>query len=111
MAVKIVAAISTLILNIAVGVVVLATLILAMNGFNESDAMWGLGTFVVLGFIVAVVMALSAFFLAGFLQKKQYGSVATAILPILVFSIVGGGLEIVAGGVGVGVAEVVRVRF
>ena len=111
MTAKVIAAIITLIANIAVGVVVLATMIIAMNGYSESDATWGLGAFVVLAFVVAVLMALGAFVLAGFLTKKQYGSIATAIIPIVVFSVLGVGLEIVVGGIGVGVAEVVRVKF
>lgn len=108
---KLIAALVTLILNIAVGVVVLATMIIAMNGYSESDATWGLGVFVVLALVFAVVMALGAFFLAGFLTRKQYGSIATAIVPILIFSVVGAGLEVVVGGVGVGIAEFVRVKF
>lgn len=111
MSAKIIAALVTLILNIAFGVVVLATMIIVMNGYSESDATWGLGAFVVLAVVVAVLMALGAFFMAGFLTKKQYGAIATAIIPILVFSIVGVGLEVVAGGVGVGIAEFVRVKF
>lgn len=111
MAAKIIAASITLILNIAAGVVVLATMILAMNGYSESDATWGLGAFVLLALIVAVLMALGALLLSGFFTKKQYSAIAAAILPILIFSIVGAGLEIVAGGVGVGIAEFVRVNF
>lgn len=111
MAAKIIAALVTLILNIAVGAVVLATMIIAMNGFSESDATWGLGAFVVMAIVVAVLMAVGAFFLAGFLTKKQYGAIATAIIPILVFSVVGAGLEVVSGLIGVGVAEFVRVNY
>lgn len=111
MAAKIIAAALTFILNIAVGAVVLATMIIAMNGYSESDATWGLGAFVVLAVFIAVLMALGAFFLAGFLTKKQYGSIATAIIPILVFSAVGAGLEVVSGLIGVGIAEFVRVNY
>lgn len=111
MAAKIIAALVTFVLNIAVGVVVLATMIIAMNGYSESDATWGLGAFIVLAFVVALLMGLGTFLFAGFLTKKQYSAVAAAIIPILVFSVVGTGLEVVAGGVGVGVAELVRVNF
>ncbi len=111
MAAKITAFLITLIANIAAGVVIFLLMLVVMNGFSESDATWGLGAFVVLAFIVAVLMALGAFFLAGFFIRKQYSSIAAAILPILIFSIVGAGLEIVAGGVGVGIAEFVRVNF
>ena len=111
MAPKIISAIITFLINIAVGVVVLATMILAMNGYSESDAAWGLGAFVVLGFVVALLMALGAFLLAGFFTNKQYGAFAAVIIPILVFAIVGAGLEIVTGGIGVAIAEIARVNF
>jgi hypothetical protein len=111
MAAKVIATLTTLIANIAVGIAVLVTMIIAMNGYGESDAMWGLGAFVVLAVVVAVLMALGAFFLAGFLTKKPYGIVATAIIPILIFSVIGAGLDIVSSLIGVGVAEFVRIKF
>ncbi len=111
MAAKILAAILAFVLNIAVGVVVLATMIIAMNGYGESDAMWGLGTFVVLALVAALLMALGAFLLTGYLSNKQYNPVVTVIVSILAFSIIGSLLETVAGLIGVGVAEFVRVNF
>ncbi len=111
MAPKIIAAIITFIIDIAVGVIVLATMLIAMNGYSESDASWGLGAFVILAFVVALIMGIGAFLLAGLLTKKQYSGIGAAIIPILVFSIVGAGLEVVAGGIGVAIAEFVRVNF
>jgi hypothetical protein len=111
MAAKITAFLITLLLCIAIGIVALATMLIAMNGYSESDAVWGLGAFVLLALIGTALMVLGAFFLAGFLTKKEYGPVAAAIIAILVFSIFGSALLIVSALIGVGVAEIVRVNF
>ena len=111
MAVKIAAAVITFLLVLAAAVVVLATMILAMNGYQESDVTWGLGGFVILSLIVMALMSLAAFLGAGALKKRQYGSLAVVIVPVLVSAILGVGLEIVSGGLGIAIAEVVRVNF
>ena len=84
-------------------------MLVAMNGYSESDSTWGLVTFVVLAF--AVSLSLSAFFLAGTLQKKQNSRIAASIISIPVLSIVGLGLEIISSLIGVGVAEFARVNY
>ena len=91
--------------------VVLATMLVAMNGYSESDSTWGLGMFILLAFAVSLLMALSSFFLAGKLIEKQYSSIAASIISILVCSLVGLGLEVVSSLIGIGVAEFVRVNY
>ena len=111
MAAKLATFFITFILCIAIGVVVLATMLNTLNGYSESDSTWGLGSFVVLAFAVSLSMSLSAFFLAGTLQKKQNSRIAASIISIPVLSIVGLGLEIVSSLIGIGVAEFVRVNY
>lgn len=111
MAAKLSSLLITFILCIAIGVVVLATMLFAMNGYSESDAMWGLGVFAVLAFFVSILMAIGAFVLNGRLVGKQYSSIIAVIVPVLVFSVVGCGLLIISSLIGVGVAEFVRVNF
>lgn len=111
MAAKIVSAIATLLLLLAASVIVFFFMIIVMNGYSESDAQWGIGAFVILAFVAALLMGIVAFFFTGFLTKKQYGAFAAAIIPILVFSVVGAGLVVISGLIGVGVAEFVRVNF
>lgn len=108
---KLAALFITLILCIAIGVVVLATMLIAMNGYSESDAMWGFGAFVFLAIFVSILMAIASFILNGRLVAKQYSSIVAVIVPVLVFSVVGGGLLIMSGLIGVGVAEFVRVNY
>ena len=52
MASKIVALTATLIVNIIAAIIILFGMLVAMNGFSESDATWGLGAFVVLALVV-----------------------------------------------------------
>lgn len=111
MAPKIVSAIITFLINIAVGVVVLATMIIAMNGYSESDAMWGLGAFIVLALGVSLLMSLGAYIASGMLIKRQFGAVSSSLISIVVFSFLGGSLKFVCSLIGVGVAELVRVNF
>ena len=111
MAAKLSSLFITFILCIAIGIVVLATMLIAMNGYNGNDASWGLGLFVVLAIVISILMALASYFLTGFLSKKQYKTVAAIILPTLAFSIIGAVLQIIASLVGVAVAEFVRVNY
>lgn len=108
---KIVASILTLILSLAAGTVVLLFLLLAMNGYSESDAMWGLGVYAALAIAASIVMGFGAFLTAGFLQKKQFGAVASVLIPVILFSIIGVLADTLCGLIGVGVAEFVRVNF
>ena len=111
MAAKIAALLITLIVLVAVGVAILIGMVVAMNGYSESDATWGFGVYIILTLIVSILMAVGAFFVVGFLTRKQYGSVISTLIAIPVFSIVGVGLEFVCSLIGVGVAEFVRVKF
>jgi len=110
MAAKIATLLTTFVLNLAVGAVILLFLLVAMNGFSESDATWGLGVFVVLALLVSLSASVGAFFLTGTLIKRNFGQVASALIAVPIFSIVGIGLEIVCALAGVGVAEYVRVN-
>ena len=48
MAAKIAALLITLVVLISVGVAMLVGMVLAMNGYSESDATWGFGVYIVL---------------------------------------------------------------
>ena len=111
MASKIVALTATLIVNIIAAIIILFGMLVAMNGFSESDATWGLAAFVLLALLVTLVTSIGAFFLAGILIKRNFSPVTSALIAVPVFSIVGIGLEIVCSLIGVGVAEFVRVNY
>lgn len=111
MAAKIIAFIVTLLINTASAIIILFGMLVAMNGFSESDATWGLGVYIVIAFAAAILMGAAAVFFAGLLLKRQLHAAVSAILAILGFSVAGVAIDIVASLIGIGVAEYVRVSY
>ncbi len=111
MAPKIISALLTLLVNIAAGVMVLFMMLVAMNGFSESDGEKGLAVYLVLAFAITLSVSLGAFMFAGRLLGKQYSSIASALIAITVFSIAGVVLKIISGLIGIGVAQYVRLNY
>ena len=110
MAPKIIAFIVTLLLNVAAGVAIFFFMLLAMNGFHENDAAWGLGAYIILGILVTLLMSAGAAMLVHVLLKRNFGKAVSALIAVPVFSVVGIGLKIVLSIIGVLVAEYVRVN-
>ncbi len=108
---KIVAAIITCVLNLAIGVVVLSIFVISLNGFSARAGQAALITFIVLGLAVTIAMSLGAFWLAGYLIKRDFSSVVSALIAVPVFSVVGAVLKIVCVLIGILIAEFVRVNF
>ncbi len=108
---KIIALVTTLLINIAAGVVIFFFMILAMNGFSESDANYGLATYVVLAVIVSLTMGTFAVLVVHLLMKRQYRGWTSALVAVPIFSVVGGALKLVSCFVGLMVADYVRVNY
>ena len=108
---KILTAVARLLINVAIGVVIFFFLLLAMNGYSESDATYGFAVFIVLAFIVSLIMSLCAGFLVHILMKRNFRGWTSALIAVPAFSIVGGVLKIVCSIIGVSVAEYVRVNY
>lgn len=111
MTAKIAALVITLLLNIAVGVVVLSILVISLNGFTPESGQAALITYIILALAVSIVMSLGAFLLTGYLIKKEFSSVVAALTAVAVFFIVGAVLKVVCVFIGIGIAELVRVNF
>ena len=107
---KTLTALVTLLINIAIGVVVFFFMLLTMNGYSESDATYGLGSYIVLALIVSLLMSLCAAVLVHFLMKRKFRGWTAALIAIPIFSIVGAVLKVVCSIIGVAVAEYVRVN-
>lgn len=101
----------TLTINLLMGIAVFFVLIFAMNGYSESDATYGIVTFIALGLLATLLMSLGAFLTVNMLTKRQYSGVVSALIAIAVFTVIGAVLKAVCGFIGVGVAEFVRVNF
>ena len=108
---KILAAVVTLLINIAIGVTIFFFMLLAMNGYSESDATYGLGAYIVLAVIVSLVMSMCTALLVHVLMKREFRGWVAALISVPLFSVLGGGLKIVCSIVGVAIAEYVRVNY
>ena len=78
MAAKIVAAIVTCVLNLAIGVVVFSILVISLNGFTAESGQAALITYIVLAVAVTIAMSLSAFLLTGYLIKREFSGVLSS---------------------------------
>lgn len=111
MAAKIITFLITFLANITVGAAVFFVMLMAMNGYSESDSTYGIVTYIALAFIVSLLMGLAAFLLVGMLTKRQYNIWVSAFIAIVVFGVTGSILKGVCALIGIGVAEFVRVNF
>ena len=86
-------------------------MLLAMNGFSESDASYGLITYIVLGVLISLLMSTCAALLVHVLLKRGFSKIASGFIAIPIFSVLGGILKIGCSVIGVMVAEYVRVNY
>ena len=108
---KVLAGILTLVINVIAGVFVFVGMLLAMNGFHEADANWGIGAYVVRGAGVSLLMAACAFVMVRALGKRGWNEWGAAALGAAVFSGIGAVLKVVCSVVGVLVADLARTHF
>ena len=111
MAAKIAALIITLLINIAIGIVILFFMVVAMNGFTGSDAEKGLIAYIALAVVVTVLMGTGAYVATHLLLKRQINSALAVAIAVPIFVIVGAGLKFVCSIIGIAVAEYVRVNY
>ncbi|CAN5363423.1 hypothetical protein BH20ACI2_BH20ACI2_08230 [soil metagenome] len=108
---KFIAALLTLIAHVSAGVVIFAVMLMAMNGYSESDAMWGLGAYIALAFLITLGMSILAAFSVKRLQDRKFNTVVAVLVTVAAFSFVGTLLNVICGFVGVIAAEIIRVNF
>jgi hypothetical protein len=108
---RLIAAMLSALLCIAFALLVGLSMLLAMNGYSESDATWGLAAFAGLVLIISTAVGSAAWFGAGLLIRKTWHAAVAALVSTIVCTMVGAVLVALAGIAGVGLAEVVRVNF
>lgn len=111
MAIKIVSALITLVLLLALAVVVFAFMIIAMNGYSGSDAEWGIYAYLGLAVLVTALMSAGAAVLGGRLMRKGKHAALAVFISSAVFTTIGAALVCVSGFAGIMVAEIVRRNF
>ncbi len=111
MTAKIIAFVITLLTNVAIGVVVFFLMLLAMNGFSESDANYGLATYIALALLVSFAMSTAASLSVHLLMRREFRGWVAGLIAVPVFSIIGGGLKVVCSIIGILIADYVRVNY
>ena len=101
----------TFLVLVAAGTVILFMMLVAMNGFSESDAMWGLGAYGVLALLITGAMSTGATLLTARFVKREFSPLVACLIAVPLFSLVGIVCEILGSLIGVGVAEIVRRNF
>jgi hypothetical protein len=97
--------------NIVCCVLLIVVLLIVMNGYSESDAQWGLGGFVLLSIIVAIVTGAAGFILTGVLSGRGFRNItafAIAALTPIAMSLV---LQSACAMIGLLIAEFARTTF
>jgi hypothetical protein len=86
-------------------------LLLAMNGYSESDATFGLGVYIVLALLVSFSMGAGAFMTVSILKTRDFRGTVAVLIAVPMLSVIGAGLQIVCSIIGVLTAEFVRVHY
>ena len=110
MATRIAAALITFLLTLGAAVVVLFFMLVAMNGFSERDATWGLAAYGLLVLVLGLVAGTGAAMLAGSFTRREMHPALAALLAVLISSVAGILFVGASGFVGVIVAEIARTR-
>ena len=110
-ATKVIALFLTLAANLAAGAIIFIFMLIAMNGFSESDAGWGLGLFIVLTLGIAVFTGFLTVLGVDYLIRKSFSKVMAIILPVILCTIAGVIAEMISSLIGIAVADFVRRNY
>ncbi len=108
MAAKIITFLLILLINLAVGLAMLFFMVLALNGFSESDANYAFLIFIIGGVFISVLTAIAGVFLLNFLTNRNWNLILSIIFSVAAFSILSFLINIVIWFAGIFAAEFVR---
>ena len=108
---KVIAFLLTLIGNAVIAVAVLFVLVIAMNGYGESDAMYGLGIYIALAIFTSITISGLSLLLLRFFRKRELSAMTAVPIAVIVLSVIGGILIAGWGIIGILVAEFARKNF
>ncbi len=96
----------------AISFFLFAFMLLAMNGYSESDAEYGLVLFVIWAVVVTVVAGVFAVLGAHLLEKRhQFHFATSALISCVIFIVIGSVANCIGVGCGILVSEIVRTNF
>ncbi|MDM7922443.1 MAG: hypothetical protein QUS14_09090 [Pyrinomonadaceae bacterium] len=107
MAAKIIAFLLTAFVNVVVGYLMFIFVLLALNGFSESDAQYGVLAYIALAAVITLVTSGLAAFGTHLLQKRGFRGWSAVLITFPASSVIGGGLKLVSAVIGVHIADLV----
>jgi hypothetical protein len=108
MASRIIAFLITLLAKIIAGIAIVFVMLIAMNGYSESDASWGLGVFLICALLVTLLFSSAAMFSVGYLSARGFSAIAAFLFWACALSVVGVINQTVLAFIGIGIAEYMR---
>ncbi|HSK70771.1 MAG TPA: hypothetical protein VK892_03680 [Pyrinomonadaceae bacterium] len=95
--------------NLGIGIILFFFLIIALNGYSESQATPGLILFIVWILFFSLAAAVFSFFTVTFLtKKKSFSPFAAAVFSTIGFVFIGGILDFIGIFAAIGLIEVLR---
>jgi len=101
----------TMFLNVVAAFIIFFFLLIALNGYSEGDAQWGLITFVASAIAVTLLSSTLAFMLLRFLLKRNFRGLSSGMISIGVATVTGVLLQSATCIVAVLVTEAVKMYF
>ena len=101
----------TLVANAVTSVVVLAVMVLTLNGYSESDSTYGMVTWLILVLLCILLTCSAAFSGVQVLMKRKFRPFTAVLIAAVCTSVAAILLNIACGIVGVATAEFVRTYF
>ena len=106
---KAIAFVITVTINLVIGAICLFFLLMALNGFRESESNWGIGAFLLTVLFASAGTALAAAGAVHFMMsRKGYGAAMSIAIFVPLFVIVGGTINSAGIVIGALVADIVR---
>jgi len=108
---KLVASIVTFLASTATGIVVLFMLLLALNGFSESDGIYGIALYFVIALLTIILTSVACWFMVSKLQERMFNAIVSVTVPTIGFTLIAVLVEVFAMFIGVMVASIVQKNF
>lgn len=99
---------STLIVCLAAAAIFFVGMIVALNGYGESDATWGMAGFAAIALLSAVIAGAAAAGLFSWLIARSFRTLSASAMAITACSVVGVAAEFICSIFGVLIAELAR---
>ncbi len=111
MAPKLLTSSLVLLCNVVLALILFFGLIVAMNGYHESDATYGLVAYLALAALVCLVATTLAWLSVHILTKREFRPWIAAIVSTVAFCVLGAAALMISMALAIGITEFVRTNF